>query len=158
AIAKINPELAMKKAKALENEPAKEIIYSIMDLYAKNGTDENHEFFKKVKKQFSGFELMAYGNMYGKFLKRSNSPAVALDGAQEIAKLGRSGNKYVKYAAQKVMKDNLLNVWQDKEDKLKAKIAKAEADKQDATALNTELKTVSETKKQIQELYTSIRK
>lgn len=158
AIAKINPELAMKKAKALENEPAKEIIYSIMDLYAKNGTDENHEFFKKVKKQFSGFELMAYGNVYGKFLKRSNSPAVALDGAQEIAKLGRSDNKYVKYAAQKVMKDNLLNVWQDKEDKLKAKIAKAEADKQDATALNTELKTVSETKKQIQELYTSIRK
>jgi aminopeptidase N len=158
AIAKSNPELAMKKAKALEDEPAKEIIYSIMDLYAKNGTDENHAFFKKVRKQFSGFELMAYGNMYGKFLKRSNSPATALDGAQEIAKLGKSDNKYVKYAAQKVMKDNLLNVWQDKEDKLKTKIAKAETDKQDATALNAELKAVSETKKQIQELYNSIKK
>jgi len=40
AIAKVNPELAMKKAVALENEPSKEIIYSIADLYAKNGTDE----------------------------------------------------------------------------------------------------------------------
>ena len=158
AIAKANPEQAMKKAKALENEPAKEIIYSIMDLYSKNGTDENHDYFKKVKKQFSGFELMAYGNMYGKFLKRVTKPETALDGAQEIAKMGKSDNKYVKYAAQKVMKDNLLNVWQDKEDKLKAKIAKAEADKQDVTALNTELKTVSDTKKQIQELYNSIKK
>jgi aminopeptidase N len=158
AIAKSNPELAMKKAKALEDEPAKEIIYSIMDLYAKNGTDENHAFFKKVRKQFSGFELMAYGNMYGKFLKRVTKPETALDGAQEIAKLGKSDNKYVKYAAQKVMKDNLLNVWQDKEDKLKAKIAKAEADKQDVIALNNELKTVSDTKKQIQELYNSIKK
>lgn len=158
AIAKSNPELAMKKAKALEGEPAKEIIYSIMDLYARNGTDENHAFFKAVKKQFSGFELMAYGNMYGKFLKRTNSPSVALDGANEMAKLGRSDNKYVKYAAQKVMKDNLLNVWQDKEDKLKTKIAKAEADKQDTSALTAELKTVSDTRKQIQEIYTSIRK
>lgn len=158
AIAKSNPELAMKKAKALENEPSKDIIYSIMDLYAKHGTDENHAFFVNVQKQFSGFELMAYANMYGKFLKRSNSPAVALDGAKEMAKLGRSDNKYVKYAAQKVMKDNLLNVWQDKEDKLKAKIVKAEADKQDTSALNTELKTVSDTKKQIQELYNAARK
>lgn len=158
AIAKSNPELAMKKAKALEGEPAKEIIYSIMDLYARNGTDENHAFFKAVKKQFSGFELMAYGNLYGKFLKRTSSPAVALDGANELAKLGRSDNKYVKYAAQKVMKDNLLNVWQDKEDKLKTKIAKAEADKQDTSALTAELKTVSDTRKQIQEIYTSIRK
>lgn len=158
AIAKSNPELAMKKAKALENEPSKDIIYSIMDLYAKHGTDENHAFFVNVQKQFSGFELMAYANMYGKFLKRSNSPAVALDGAKEMAKLGRSDNKYVKYAAQKVMKDNLLNVWQDKEDKLKAKIAKTEADNQDTSALNTELKTVSDTKKQIQELYNAARK
>lgn len=163
AIAKNNPELAMKKAKALEDEPAKEIIYSIMDLYAKKGTDENNEFFKKVKKHFSGFELMAYGNMYGKFLKRSNNPAIAIDGANEMAKLGKSDNKYVKYAAQKVMKDNLLNVWQDKEDKLKAKIAKAEADASassatELTTMKSELKTVSETRKQIQELYTSIRK
>ena len=111
AIAKVNPELAMKKAVALENEPSKEIIYSIADLYAKNGTDENHAYFKKVRNQFNGFELMAYGNIYGKFLKRCTKPETVIEGAKEIAKMGASDNKYVKYAAQKVMKDNLLNVF-----------------------------------------------
>lgn len=158
AIAKINPELAMKKAVDLESEPSKEIIYSIADLYAKHGTDANHGFFKKVKKQFNGFEMLAYGNLYGKFLKRCTKPETAIDGAQQIAKIGMSDSKYVKYAAQKVMKDNLLNVWQDKEDKLSAKIEKAKKENQDITAMNTELKTVSDTKKQILDLYNSIKK
>lgn len=158
AIAKSNTELAMKKAKQLENENAKEIMYSIMDLYAKNGTDEHHEYFKKVKKNFSGFELMAYGNMYGKFLKRATKPETAIDGAKQIARIGSSDNKYVKYAAQKVMNDNLVKVWQDKEDKLNAKIEKAKKENQDVTALTNELKTVSDTKKQILDLYNSIKK
>jgi len=160
AIAKVNPELAMKKALALENEPSKEIIYSIADLYAKNGTDEKHAYFKKVRNQFNGFELMAYGNIYGKFLKRCTKPETAIDGANEIAKIGASDNKYVKYAAQKVMKDNLLNVWQDKEDKLKTKIEKAKTDATtgDVTKMTEELKTVSDTKKQISDLYNSIKK
>lgn len=160
AIAKLNPELAMKKALNLENEPSKEIIYSIADLYAKNGTDENHAYFIKVKKYFNGFELMAYGNIYGKFLKRCTKPETAIDGAKELAKIGTTDSKYVKYAAQKVMKDNLLNVWQDKEDKLKAKIEKAKTDATvgDVTKMTEELKIVSDTKKQILDLYNSIKK
>jgi aminopeptidase N len=158
AIAKVNPDLAMKKAIALENEPSKEIIYSIADLYAKNGTDENHGYFKKVKNQFNGYELMAYGNIYGKFLKRCTKPETAIDGANEIAKIGTTDSKYVKYAAQKVMKDNLLNVWQDKEDKLTAKIEKAKKENQDVTTMTTDLKIISDTKKQILELYNSIKK
>ena len=158
AIAKINPELAMKKAVALENEPSKEIIYSIADLYSKNGTDDNHAYFKKVKKYFNGFELLAYGNIYGKFLKRCAKPETAIDGAKELAKMGSTDSKYVKYAAQKVMKDNLVNVWEDKEDKLKAKIAASTSSATDITKLNEELKIVSDTKKQILELYNSIKK
>ena len=158
AIAKINPELAMKKAVALENEPSKEIIYSIADLYSKNGTDDNHAYFKKVKKYFNGFELLAYGNIYGKFLKRCTKPETAIDGAKELAIMGSTDSKYVKYAAQKVMKDNLVNVWQDKEDKLKAKIAASISSVTDITKLNEELKIVSDTKKQILELYNSIKK
>lgn len=158
AIAKSNTDLAMKKAKQLENENSKELMFSIMDLYSKNGTDENHAYFKQIKKNFSGFELMGYGNMYGKFLKRATKPETAIDGAQQIAKIGASDNKYVKFAAQKVMKDNLLNVWQDKESKLNAKIEKAKKENQDVTAMNAELKTVSETAKQILDLYNSIKK
>lgn len=158
AIAKTNTDLAMKKAKLLEGENSKEIMFSIMDLYAKNGTDENHTYFKNIKKNFSGFELMGYGNMYGKFLKRATKPETAIDGAQQLAKIGSSDNKYVKYAAQKVMNDNLVKVWQDKEDKLNAKIEKAKKENQDITGLSTELKTVSDTKKQIVDLYNTIKK
>jgi aminopeptidase N len=158
AIASENPMLGIQKAKAFENEPSKELIYIIADLYAKNGVDENHEYFKKVKKHFSGFELMAYGNIYGKFLKRVTKPETAIDGAKELAKIGASDNKYVKYAAQKVMKDNLLNIWQDKEDKLKVKLDKAKKENQEVSSIESELKIASDTKKQIQELYNSIKK
>ncbi|MES2565984.1 MAG: M1 family metallopeptidase [Bacteroidota bacterium] len=158
AIAKLNPELAMKKAVALENESSKEIIYSIADLYAKHGTDENHAYFKKVKKYFNGFELMAYGNIYGKFLKRCTKPETAIDGAKELAKIGSSDSKYVKYAAQKVMKDNLLNVWQEKEDKLKSKINSSSTSADEKVKMTEELKTVSDTKTQIVDLYNSIKK
>jgi aminopeptidase N len=160
AISNVNPELAMKKAVAIENEPAKEIIYSIADLYSKHGTDENHSYYKKVKKYFNGFEMLAYGNIYGKFLKRCVKPETAIDGAKELSKVGASDSKYVKFAAQKVMKDNLLNVWQDKEDKLKAKIEKSKTDSSvgDTNKLTEELKIVSDTKKQILDLYNSIKK
>ncbi|MDF2449902.1 MAG: aminopeptidase 1-like [Bacteroidota bacterium] len=158
AIAKNNPEMGMKKALTLENEMSKEIIYSIADLYAKHGTDDNHAYFKKVKKQFNGFELMAYGNLYGKFLKRCTKPETAIEGAQELAKMGASDSKYVKYAAQKVMKDNLLNVWQEKEDKLKSKLNAQTTSADEKAKLTEELKTVSDTKAQILTLYNSIRK
>lgn len=61
------------------------------------------------------------------------------------------------------MNDNLVKVWQDKEDKLNAKIEKAKKDTSTSSAadvekMTAELKTVSETKKQIVELYNSIKK
>ena len=158
AIASLNPLLAMKKAVVLENETSKDLMYSIMDLYAKNGSDANHEYFKKIKKHFSGFELMSFGNLYGKFLKRCTKPETVIEGAKVLTKLAASDNKYVKYAAQKVIKDNLINVWQGKEDKLNSQIEKLKKENQDATDLNTELKMVQETKKQILDLYNSIKK
>ena len=91
-------------------------------------------------------------------MKRCTKPETAIDGAKELAIVGASDNKYVKYAAQKVMKDNLVNVWQDKEDKLKAKIAASTSAATDITKLNEELKIVSDTKKQILDLYNSIKK
>ncbi len=158
AIANLNPTLAMKKAVALENEASKDLMYSIMDLYAKQGTDDNHPYFIKIKKQFSGFELMSFGNLYGKFLKRCTKPETVIEGAKVLTKLASSDNKYVKYAAQKVIKDNLMNVWQGKEDKLNGQIDKLKKENQDVTTLNVELKVVQETKKQIVDLYNSIKK
>lgn len=158
AIAKTNPTLAKQKAKQLENEPAKEIIYSVADFYAKNGDDSNSAYFKGIQKNFTGFELLGFYTIYGKFLKRCTTPEAALEGAKAVAMTGKTDNKYVNYTAQKLIKDNLVNVWQDREDKLNAKIEKAKKDGQDVTALNNELKTVSDTKKQLVEIYNSLKK
>jgi hypothetical protein len=114
--------------------------------------------FKKAKKNFSGFELMRFGNLYGKFLKRCTKPETVIEGARVLTKLASSDNKYVKYAAQKVVKDNLINVWQGKEDKLNGQIEKLKKENQDVSALTIDLKTIQETKKQIVDLYNSIKK
>ncbi len=158
-IANNNTTLALKKAKALENEPAKKIIYAIADLYATSGTDENHAYFKSIKKYFNGFEMMAYANIYGKFLKRCEKPETAIDGAKEIAQFGNTDSRFVKYAAQKTMKD-LLKTWEGKESKLSSTVEKSKTDKSigDTAQLENELKIVADTKKQISELYNSIKK
>lgn len=158
AIAKTNPALAAEKAKALENESANEIMFAVANFYAKNGDDSNNAYFKKIKKNFTGFELFGYFGVYGKFLKRCNNPETVLDGAKEIAKAGDTDNKYVRYTAMKLIKDNLVNTWQDKEDKLNAKIEKAKKENQDQTALTNELKTVSDTKTQLISIYKALQK
>lgn len=158
AIAKTNPGLAMQKAKQFEGETGKDIMFSIADFYSKNGDDSNNGYFKGIQKNFTGFEVLSYFSVYGKFLKRCTKPETVIEGAQTIAKAGKTDNKYVNYTAQKLLKDNLVNVWQDKEDKLNAKVEKAKKENQDTTALATELKTVSDTKKQLMDIYNSLKK
>ncbi len=158
AIAKINIELALKKAAALENEPSKSIIYTIADLYSKHGTDEHQGYFKKIKNQFNGYELMSYVNLYSKYLKRSTNEIVVITGVSDLAKIGNTDNKYVKFAAQKSIKDNVLNIWQQKEDSLKTSLEKAKKENQNTSSIENEFQKVSDTKKQILDLYNSIKK
>jgi aminopeptidase N len=157
-IAQTNPTLAMQKAKALEVEQSKSLMYSIIDLYSKNGTDENNAYFKKIKPFFSGYELIGFANLYGKFLKRCTKPETAIEGAKQLVSFGKSENKYVKFATQKVFKDNLLNVYQAKETALTSKIEKAKKENVSYTELESELKQVSETNTTLIELYNSIKK
>lgn len=157
-ISKSNPELALQKAKALESETSAKIMYAVADLYATIGNDDNATYFRKSKSQFTGFALMGYTNMYGKFLKRCTKPQTAIDGANDFASIANTDNKYVKYTALKVLKDNVLKTWQEKEDKLNAAIEKAKATNTDTSILSNELKTVSDTKKQILDIYNSVKK
>ncbi len=157
ALAKVNPVLATQKAKALENESGKKVIYAVANLYANNGSDENIEFFNKAKNNFSGFELLGFGNLYGKFLKRCVKPETAMAGAAELTKMSKSDNQFVKYTAQKLFKSNLVDVWQDREDKQNKLIEAAKKESKDVTSLNAELKTISETKTKLAEMYKSLK-
>ncbi len=157
-IAQTNPTLAMQKAKALEVEQSKSLMYSIIDLYSKNGTDDNNAYFKKIKPFFTGYELIGFANLYGKFLKHCTKPETAIDGANQLISFAKSGNKYVTFATQKVFKDNLLNVYQNKETALNSKIETAKKEKTNYTELEKELTQTLETKATLIELYNSIKK
>jgi aminopeptidase N len=157
AMTKVNPAVAMQKAKSLENENGKKLIYAIADLYANNGSDDNAAFFARAKTQFNGFELLGFGGIYGKFLKRCTKPETAIAGANDFAGLAKSGNKYVKYGAQKVMKTYLIDNYESRESKLKSNIEAAKKENKDVTAMNAELQKISETKAKLTEIYNSVK-
>lgn len=151
ALAITNPVLAMQKANSLESEKNKNLIYSIADLYSAKAGDEKLAYFKSIKSNFSGYDLMGYNNIYGKFLKRTNNPEIALDGAKDLISISKTDNKYIKYSALKSLKDNLVKTWQEKEVTLNDSITKSSGDT--VNQLTNELKTVTETKTKLIEMY-----
>jgi aminopeptidase N len=149
ALAKNDPQAAMKKAKDLENVDSDNIRFTLMDLYANYGDDSNHEYFVKSKDSFSGFMAMGFINMYGQFLKRCSDSNV-LAGAELIKGYTAKGkgNSYVRYVAQKVLKD-FYNNYQDKEDELVSKKDDASAKRlTEVTATKNKLKAILDEAKQ----------
>jgi aminopeptidase N len=149
AIAKGDPQAAMQKAKSLENENSDDIRFTLMDLYSNYGGDDNNAFFLAQKDNFGGFEALGFINLYGQFLKRCSDPVV-LSGAEVIKSYTAKGkgNVYVKFVAQKVLKD-MVSRYQDKEDELVSK-KDAESAKQLAavTATKEKLKAILDEAKQ----------
>jgi aminopeptidase N len=157
ALSKTNVPLAMQKAKALENESGKKLLYAIADLYAANGTDENISFFSNARNKFNGFELLGFGSLYGKFLKRCTKPETVLAGANEFAVMAKTGSRYVKYGALGVLKNMLISTWEAKERKLKSDVEAAKKESKDTSALEADLKIAGETKTKLNEIYNSVK-
>ncbi len=143
----------MQKAKVLEVEKNKELIYTIADLYAEKAGDEKLSYFKSIKQNFSGYDLMGYSSIYGKFLNRTQNPEIAIDGAKDLTVIANTDNKYIKYTALKVLKDNVIKPWQEKETVLNDAVTKSLGEV--AIQFTNELKTVTETKNKLVELYNS---
>lgn len=148
-LAKTDPQTAMNKAKDLESIDSDNIRFTLMDLYSNYGDDRNNDFFVKNKDNFSGFMNMGFINMYGQFLKRC-SDATVLSGADIIKGYAAKGksNSYVRYVAQKVLKD-FYNNYQDKEDELVSKTDDASKKRlAEVTATKTKLKAILDEAKQ----------
>jgi len=156
-LVKSAPEVAMQKAKGLENEKGKKLVFAIADLYANNGADDNAAFFLSARSLFSGFELLGFTSTYGKFLKRCTKPETVIAGANELSKMAGSSNKYVRYGALKVLKSSLVDFWQEKEDKLSSAIETAKKENKDVTKLEAEKKIISETKNKLIEKYNFVK-
>ncbi|MHB8258725.1 MAG: M1 family metallopeptidase [Bacteroidia bacterium] len=153
ALAKENPKTAMQKAKELENENSDNIRFIIIDLYSNYGDDSNNDFFVKQKDNFTGYESIGFINVYGQFLKHCTKNETVLGGAAIIKTYTDKGkNVYVKYSAQKALKD-LVRMYQDKEDELTSKLEDIKKQNGDATSVNTQLTSVTATKAKLKELY-----
>jgi aminopeptidase N len=151
------PAVALEKAKTFEGEDNDNIRFTIMDIYANSGDDNLHGFFASQKDHFTGFESIGYITIYSSYLKHVKLESSILEGAQIFADIAKSGgNSYVKYYAQKSVKD-LYNHAHDVEDELNAKIEEAKKKSEDTASLEKELATTTHSKNALKEIYDSIK-
>ncbi len=142
---KKDPKLGVEKAKFYEKENGKSILYTIASIYANHGSDIQLEFFNANMKYFGGFELITYLSNYIKLAKKSESSTGAILAARDFEVIAREGGKFTKTGAVKGMKD-LSAIWTKKETDWKAKVELAKKEGKDAAKLESELKTITETK------------
>ena len=118
----------MAIAKGLESEKSEQILASVMDIYARNGSDENNDFFVKKADKFSGYEKIGFVSMYGTFLQKVKKDETVNAGALLIAAIAKEEktNKYLIYFAQKSIKD-LEKMYEEKENKAVQKLKELKA-------------------------------
>ncbi len=154
--AKTDTKTAMEKAKAFEKESGKDVLYPVMDLYANNGSDAQLPFFQSAIPYFNGFEMVTFCTQYAKTAKRCTSDASALAAAKDLEMLGRDANKFTKYAATKGIKD-IMAAWETKEKSLVEKADAAKKENKDASQLEKELKSATETKEALAKMYQGLK-
>ncbi len=115
AIGKINPKEAMVIAKPYEDEKNIDILYSIADLYAMNGTDEQNDFFVKNASKFTGFSLVGFVSQYAMFLKKDKKDQTVNKGVEILAGIASDSeaSKWVAYYAKKSVKE-IVTMYDDK--------------------------------------------
>jgi len=115
-IAKANPEEGMGIAKKYESEKSVAVLYSIADLYAKYGSDENSTFFINSENGFKGFEKIGYITQYASFLKRAKKDETVNTGVAIFERIAKDENisKWVAYYAKKSIKD-LTTMYEDRQ-------------------------------------------
>ena len=145
AIAKYDVKLAMEKAKTFENEAGKDVLYTIAELYANNGSDDQIGFYRANLKNVNGFEMVSFCSYYAKCAKRCVNSVSALIAAQDFETIAKAGNKFTKFGAQKSLKD-LMNLWEQKE-----KTAKTN------NVPEADLKLITETKDIITKQYNGVK-
>lgn len=152
AIAKNDPKSGMEKAKAFETEGGKDVLFPIAEIYSNHGGDEQIYFFQKNLKNFNGFELMGFLNMYAKTAKRCTSPLPVTVAVTDLATIGKGANRFTKFSAAKGIRD-ILTVWETKEKTLKTQLETAKKENKDVSTIEKELKMTTDTKEVITKKY-----
>jgi aminopeptidase N len=145
ALTKTDPKLAMEKAKQLEKEPGKDVLFPIAVLYGAHGSDDQISFFHNSLKHFTTFEIMSFCASYVKTAKRCEKPESARLVVGDLELLLKGANKYAKFSMSKGIKD-LLGVWESREKKALSAVELARKENRLTPALEAELKAATDTK------------
>ncbi len=158
ALNHVDSKAAVIKAKELETEDNDNIRFTVMDIYANSGDDIYHEYFASQRSKFSGFDAIGYITIYGAYLKRCKLESSIVEGATVFADIAKTsgGNVYVKYYAQKSVKD-LLNHAQDIEDELTSKIETTKKSGGDVTVMQSEVDKIIHEKGRLKEIYDTVK-
>jgi aminopeptidase N len=116
AIGASNPLEALLLAKQYEKEKSTDVLYTIADLYANYGSDENNDFFISAADKFNGFSKIGFVTQYGMFLKKIKNEEAIYSGAQLMESIAKDEgtSKWVAYYAKKSIKD-LATMYEDRE-------------------------------------------
>lgn len=156
-LASMDVQAAMVKAKQLEGEKSTAILFSLMDLYANNGSDDHLNFFMEKSKIFTGFESIGYYNMFGKFLRRCNDDNT-LKGVEFIReKTKNTANRYVSFSVQKVMRDQVKR-YEERQSELKAALEEAKKSGKSTNEAEASLQGTTTTLQKLQQLYNESKK
>lgn len=159
AVAKTDPQEALKFAKLYESEKNMDILFAIADLYAKDGSDENNDFFITASDKFNGFSKIGFISEYVLFLKNVKKEETVISGVELLAGVAKDENlnKWVSYYAKKSIKD-LSNSYDDKIKTTEQKIKKLKETAPHASSqeLETALEKMKIQKQKIEEIYNKI--
>ncbi|MCC6370292.1 MAG: hypothetical protein IT236_04730 [Bacteroidia bacterium] len=152
AIAKSNPKLAMEKAKQLENESGKDVLFPVASLYANYGADDQILFFHNALKYFNGFEVLSFMSSYTKTAKRCLNSSSAISAAMDMEAMSKGAPKFLKFGIIKGIKD-LASNWESREAGLMARLEAAKKENRDVAEIEKELKLAAETKDILNKMY-----
>jgi aminopeptidase N len=161
AIAKNNPKEGMIYAKQYENEKNNDVLFAIADLYAKNGSDENNQFFINSADKFTAFSKIGFVSIYGSYLKNVKRDETVNSGVKLLSDIASNEgtNKWVVYYIKKSIKD-LATMYEDREAKSSQKIKDLKAANPNVAGtqeLELEIENAKNQKQRILDIYNTLK-
>ncbi|MCC7331287.1 MAG: M1 family metallopeptidase [Flavobacteriales bacterium] len=145
AIANLNQELAMEKAKSLQDEKNSNVSKSVSYVYEKFGGYNEHEYFKKILMEDNDVYGKYYAiSSYGNYLKRQEIETISesVELLDSIALKNKSWWNRLSGISVVADLENFLN---QQVDSISTQLKKADGDK---TALESKLEKTKQTQKQ----------
>ena len=99
---------ALREASRLGDEKNADIFQAVAQVYARNGSDENFDYFGKRRDDFTGFTTITYLNALGQFLESCSKPETFKNAAAIYKENMDSGNEYVNAVARKGFEDKVV--------------------------------------------------